>query len=207
MIELGLRPPGCTLRLILLRHGEPVPEAHGRCYGRMDVGLSETGRTQIHKKLKLLGSLNAQSIYSSPRKRACESAYIAGEYLGLQPQITSALSEIDFGAFEGLPYEEIERRYPDKYKMWMEHPTKTAFPGGEDFSTMRQRVLGFTSILPNRHANETIMIVSHGGVNRVILEDALGLSTEMIFRISQSYAGLNVIDYFSGHPLVRLMNA
>jgi alpha-ribazole phosphatase len=102
VIDMGVLPLGCTFRLILLRHGEPVPEANGRCYGRLDVGLSETGRTQIQKKLKLLRSLSPQAIYSSPRKRAVESACIAGEYLRLQPQITSALSEIDFGAFEGL---------------------------------------------------------------------------------------------------------
>src|SRR5262249_5636844 len=153
------------------------------------------------------GNLCAHAIYSSPRKRALESAAIAGEILGLKPQIVEELSEIDFGDFEGRPYQEIERLYPEEYRMWMEQPTKMTFPGGESFADLARRVLKFMSALPGKHAKQTVLIVAHGGVNRIILANALGLSSEMIFRIDQEYAGLSLIDYFSQQPVLRFINA
>jgi alpha-ribazole phosphatase len=206
VIDLGSLSNGCTFRLMLLRHGEPEPEARGRCYGRLDIGLSEAGRRQISEKVKLLGSLHAHALYASPLQRAAESAVIAGESLRLQPEIVPALAELDFGVFEGMPYQDIERLYPEEYKMWMKHPTRVAFPGGESFSEMAQRVLQFASALPEKHQNQAVVIVAHGGVNRIILANALSMPNEMIFRVDQRYAGLSVIDYFQEHPVVRIMN-
>jgi alpha-ribazole phosphatase len=207
VIDLGSLPDGCTFRLVLLRHGEPSPEAQGRCYGRLEFELSEAGRRQIEEKCKRLTNLRAHALYSSPRKRALESAAIAGEILGLKPQMVEELSELDFGAFEGMPYQEIERLYPEEYRMWMEQPTKMTFPGGESFADLARRVLKFMSALPDRHAKQTVLIVAHAGVNRIILANALGLPSEMIFRIDQEYAGVSGIDYFSQHPVVRFINA
>jgi alpha-ribazole phosphatase len=207
VIDFAFLPAGCTFRLVLLRHGEPVPEAQGRCYGRLDLGLSETGRRQIEEKCKRLSTLRTQALYCSPLQRALESATIAGEILGLQPQIADELSELHFGRFEGMPYPEIERLYPDEFKMWMEQPTKMIFPGGESFEDLARRVLQFTCALPHRHVDQSVLIVAHAGVNRVILANALGLPDDLIFRIDQGYAGLSVIDYFSQHPVVRFINA
>jgi alpha-ribazole phosphatase/probable phosphoglycerate mutase len=168
--------------------------------------LSQKGQEQLQAKLNSIRNLTAEALYTSPLKRALESAEVAGELFQLRPTVSSALREINFGNLEGLSYSQIEKMYPQEYKLWMERPTKVKFPGGESFAEMKTRVLGFQGVLLHTHANKTVVLVSHGGTNRILLAEALGIQDEMIFRIDQAYAAINVIDYFGNHPVVRLLN-
>jgi len=206
MLDFGSLPEGCSLRLVLVRHGEPVHAAKGRCYGRLDIGLSDVGRTQIQAKLCLIRSFRAVALYASPLKRAVESAAIVGVCLGLQPAVSSELQEINFGCFEGLTYSEIERLYPKEFTLWMERPSEIKFPEGESFAEVKARVLKFKEFLLNTHEGKTVILVSHGGTNRIMLAEALGILDHMSFRIDQAYAAVNIIDYFQGSPIVRLVN-
>lgn len=206
MLDCGSFPKGYSLRLVLIRHGEPEREAEGRCYGRLDIGLSDAGRKQIQDKLKLIRNFKAVALYASPLKRAMESAAIAGASLGLQPTAAPDLQEINFGCFEGLTYSEIEKLYPEEFRVWMERPAEIKFPQGESFAEVKARVLRFKEFLLQTHAGDAVVLVSHGGANRIILAEALGVQDHMIFRIDQAYAAINIIDYFQGSPIVRLVN-
>jgi broad specificity phosphatase PhoE len=206
-VALPAREHHCQLRLILLRHGQPTDEARGRCYGRLDIGLSSEGRRQIRSKIALVASLQPGAIYSSTAKRAIESAEEIGHVLNLQAKLSRKLSEIDFGTFEGMSYEEIKACYPQLFKEWMTHPTKVKFPGGESFEEMRRRALSFQAFLLRTHKRQTVLAVSHGGVNRLLLAEALRLPEQTLFRIDQAYAAVNIIDYYRDFALVRLVNA
>jgi alpha-ribazole phosphatase len=199
-------PADYSLRLILLRHGEPEEAAKGRCYGSLDLSLSEAGKKQIKEKLASIGNLRADVLYTSPSKRAAATAAIVGSLMQLEPILSPELREIDFGLFEGLTYEEIEKRYPQEYKLWMERPTEISFPQGESFAQMKARVLRFREFLLTTHPGKTVMTVSHGGANRILLAEALAVPDALIFRIDQAYAALNIIDYLPGSPIVRLVN-
>jgi alpha-ribazole phosphatase/probable phosphoglycerate mutase len=183
-------PAAGATRIILVRHGEPDDSVRGRCYGRLDPGLSPRGREQMQRAWLLLHDEPLTAIYSSPRRRAVESASLRPTE---NPAVTvdDRLREIDFGAFEGLAYDEIAKRFPEKYEEWMSRPTEVSFPGGERFGEMSARVLE----------------MSHGGTNRVVLAAALDLDPRRIFRLDQAYAGVNVIDYIGDEPLVRVINA
>src|SRR6266481_5526440 len=100
----------------------------------------------------------------------------------------------------------IEQLFPREYKLWMDHPTIVTFPGGESFAEMKKRVLEFKDFLLKTNAGKTVLVVSHGGTNRMLLAEALGITDEMVFRLDQGYAAMNIIDYFSSHTVVRLMN-
>src|SRR5690349_9609288 len=128
MPELEPLRSGCTMRVILMRHGAPEERAKGRCYGRTDFRLSTAGEHQISRSLDRLRGLPIDVLYTSPLARALESARIAEEAFGLRAKVIPELFEMDFGSFDGLSYEEIERTYPSEYKLWMEQPTKIAFP-------------------------------------------------------------------------------
>jgi len=206
MVDFDLLPGGYSARLILIRHGEPEERTRGKCYGSLDIGLSTKGRAQLEAKLSSVSNLTATALYTSPLRRALESAEIAGAFLRLQPTVSPALREIDFGTLEGLSYSEIEERYPEEYRRWMEHPTQIKFPGGESFSEMKKRVLEYQEQLLGAHRGKIMVLVSHGGTNRILLAHALGIPDEMIFRIDQAYAAINVIDYFENYPVVRLLN-
>jgi alpha-ribazole phosphatase/probable phosphoglycerate mutase len=114
-----------------------------------------------------------------------ESAHLIAAGHSLQTTTLDALSEINFGSFEGLTYEEIERRYPALYRQWMESPTEIEFPDGEGFEAMRHRVTEAAHVLRQLHGGQSVAIVAHGGVNRILLAEALEIPAARIFRIGQ----------------------
>lgn len=154
----------------------------------------------LAEKLEAAG---IDAFYTSPRRRARESA----EILSDEMIVDRRFSEIDFGDLEGLTYEEAAEQYPHLYERWMREPTAVKFPGGESFDEMRRRVLEAASVVREVHLNRTVAIVSHGGVNRILLSDALGIEPRDIFHMDQSHAGVSVIDEFDDYSVVRLMNA
>ena len=202
----GTLAAGVTHRLILVRHGEPEAYARGRCYGKLDVGLSNLGREQIRRVARRLKKMQLSAVYSSPRRRAYESAEIIAIEHKLDVSSDPRLCEIDFGEFEGLTYDEVAERYPEEYREWMERPTEVTFPGGENFMTLRERVTHCADRIRASHSGQTVAVVSHGGVNRVILAEALHLESKYVFRVDQSYASVSIIDYYDHTPVVRLVN-
>ena len=200
-----VHPHSGTTRLVFVRHGEPDQSVRGRCYGGLDVGLSARGRMQMRRARGLLRDVTCSAIYSSPKRRALESASVlAGHRASVT--VDHRLREMDFGDFEGLTYEDIAERFPEKYHEWMNRPTEVTFPAGENFTAMADRVRDAVDHIRGAHRGETIVIVSHGGVNRIALAAALELDPSRIFRLDQAYACVNVIDYLSDEPLVRLIN-
>lgn len=205
-MEKNSLPPGVTARIVLVRHGEPDADARGKCYGKLDVRLAAQGREQITRVAARLRSFPLAAVYASPRQRARESAEIiaAAHNLAVWPE--ENFCEMDFGVFEGLTYDEVAQRYPQEYQQWMERPTEVTFPGGESFAIMCERVRCAAAKLRAAHTGEMIAIVSHGGVNRVLLAEALGIPAQHIFRLAQSYAGVSIIDHYDTVPVVQLVN-
>ena len=186
-------------RLVLVRHAEPEEDARGRCYGTLDVGLSDAGRA--HARLLAPTLAPIATVYASPRRRALETA----ELLGGSPVVDDDLREIDFGDFEGRRYEEIEQSDPELYRAWMERPTTVQFPGGESFADLREPALrAFDAI---RSAHESAVVVTHGGVIRAGVAAWLGMPDEAIFRLDQSYCGVTIVEWLDGTPILRLLNA
>jgi alpha-ribazole phosphatase/probable phosphoglycerate mutase len=125
--------------------------------------------------------------------------------LPVQPM--EELAEIHFGDLEGLTYTEIEVRYPDLFESWINRPEQTRFPNGESFAEMRTRVLRAQDLLLARHSGEHIAVVTHAGVIRLLLCEALSIPARLMFRLAQRYASINRIEYFPHGPIVQLMNA
>jgi alpha-ribazole phosphatase/probable phosphoglycerate mutase len=190
----------------LIRHAEPDASVHGLCYGSLDVPLSVTGREQAAQLAERLRAEPLAAIYSSPRVRATQTAEAVAAPHGLTTCVCPAFREIDFGDFEGRPYDEIAASHPAIYRRWMESPTEVQFPTGESFAQMRERVLGAYRPLLATHEAHSIAIVTHGGVVRIVLADVLGIPPRNIFRIAQRYAALNRIRYASECPSVELVN-
>lgn len=194
---------GC---LWLLRHGEPVATARGLCYGALDVELSTEGVRQAELANAALREQPFAAIYSSARQRCLQCAQILARERTCPVDTVDALGEINFGEFEGRSYEEIAVEHPGLFRQWMERPTEFRFPGGESFEQMWRRVTNAARILRERHTGESIALVTHGGVIRILLAEALALPPENIFRIGQCYGAINLIRYFGEVPVVDLVN-
>jgi alpha-ribazole phosphatase len=191
-------------RLILVRHAEPVDDARGRCYGRLDVGLSDAGREHAHRLPTALAHLEVDAVYTSPRVRARETAEPLATARGLRPAIDDGLRELDFGELEGRRYEEIEASDPVLFRAWMETPTRVRFPGGESYADLQLR--GLRALDRIRSLHDFALVVTHGGIIRAALAEWLGMPDEAIFRLDQSYCGTTIVDWLDGVPIVRLLN-
>ena len=138
---LALPDPGAAARVVLVRHAETEESARGRCYGRLDVALSPRGKRQAQALVDALAGHPLAAVYTSPLARALDTARPLAAARGLEPAVLSAFSELDFGEVEGMTYEEIEARWPELFRAWMEDPAGVRFPGGESLADLRARVL------------------------------------------------------------------
>ena len=191
----------------LIRHGTPEEGVRGRCYGDLDVGLSTEGTQEMEELGRQLARLPLQAIYVSPKRRAAQSAALISKFRDCPVNTVAALSEIHFGLFEGRSYDDIAVEYPEIYRQWMESPTEVRFPEGESFAQMLERVTVAARSLRLKHAGESIALVTHGGVIRILLAEALSLEPRHIFRVAQRYGAINLITYFGEEPTVELVNA
>jgi alpha-ribazole phosphatase len=197
---LPRRPEGAT-RVVLIRHGETTERARGTVYGSLDVPLSRRGVAQARGLAAVLASTPVDAVYSSPRRRAVETARSIGE-----PTILDALGELNFGAFEGRTYDEIARDHPELYSQWMSNPTSVRFPGGESYKDLSTRVT--TAIRERRglHVASTFAVVAHGGVVRALIAEALQMPDTAIFSIGCDFASISVLDWYGNTPVLAVAN-
>lgn len=195
------------MRLILVRHAETELSARGRCYGSLDVGLSPLGRAQCVALEASLAEEPVAAVVSSPRVRALETAGAIARPHGLEVGVENDLRELDFGDLEGRTYDEIAARLPELYAAWMTTPTKVRFPGGESYADLKARALAAVERLRASHAGAAVVAVTHGGVVRAVVSEALGMPAEHIFRLAVDPASLTVVEWLQGEPLVRCVNS
>ncbi|HUE11147.1 MAG TPA: histidine phosphatase family protein [Steroidobacteraceae bacterium] len=193
-------------RFWLIRHGALVEEARNRCYGTLDFALSETGRTQMAGAAKYLAREPITAIYTSSRSRAVESARIIAAPKSTPIHIVPDLCEMNFGDLEGLTYDEIATRYPNTYRQWMGTPTEVLFPNGESFSQMRARVLRAFAATHAESQAQTVALVTHGGVIRILIGWALQMPDNCLFRLAQDHAAISLLTVTDGLPAVLLLN-
>jgi alpha-ribazole phosphatase len=205
-VTLALPPQGDATRLVLVRHAETDPALRGRCYGRLDVALSEEGHRQAGALGTALRAVPLTAVYSSPLARALATAAPIAAGHHLEPVVEKDLRELDFGELEGLGYEEISASRPELFRTWMETAASVRFPGGESFGDLRRRVLATVVVIEERHPGEAVAVVAHGGVVRVVLAHALGLADGAVFRLDQAYGGVSVVDRLPGAAVVRVVN-
>jgi alpha-ribazole phosphatase len=194
-------------RIYLARHGELVTSSEWRFVGHMDVALNTTGIRQFEVLAERLRDEQIEAVYSSDLQRTVQSARIVAECFGLTPVARSELREIHLGAWEGLTMDEIRASFEDEFLKRMCDVARYRIMGGESFEDVSTRVIPCLDACLDAHRGRNILIVAHGGVNRVILCHALGLPLDAIVRIEQAYACLNIIDFYDGAaPVVSLMN-
>lgn len=194
-------------RIVLVRHAQPTDDVLGRCYGALDVGLSARGRRQARLLARTLAPVALAALYTSPSRRALDTATAVAAAHGLAPVIDERLRELDFGDFEGRSYDEIERRQPEIYRQWMATPTLVQFPGGESYSDLRIRTLAALEEIRTARPGEVSTVVAHAGVLRTMIASCLQMPPEATFRLDQSHGAISVIDWVEAVPIVRLVNA
>ncbi len=190
-----------------MRHGEVANGAEKRYNGHIDVDITPNGVEQMRRLAGLLEGKPIIVVYSSDLIRSVKGAEIIANHLGVPFTPLRELRERSVGAWEGLTAEEIKERFPEEYLSWRADLLNYRPPGGERLIDVKERVLPVFKRLVASHSEQEIGMLLHGGVNRVILSDALGIAPLNLFRIDQAFGALNIIDYHEdGMPVVKLLN-
>jgi alpha-ribazole phosphatase len=194
-------------RVYLMRHGEVDNGLEKRYNGHIDVDITEKGVEQMHRLAGLLDGKPVKAVYSSDLIRSVKGARIVSARLGFEHTPVRTLRERSVGQWEGMTAEEIKQRYPEEFKVWRTDLLNYRPPEGECLQDVRDRILPEYRRIVASHPGEEIAMLLHGGVNRIILADALGLDPLNLFRIDQAFGALNIIDHFDdGMTLVKLVN-
>jgi broad specificity phosphatase PhoE len=150
-----------------------------------------------------LASVPFKAVYTSPLERALATSRAVAVRHGLDPVEVADLREIDFGDVEGLEFDQLSAELQAGL---LGEPLTVRFPGGETYGELRERVCRALVEIVERHAGETVAIVTHAGSIRAALGAWLGIDGEAIFRIDQRTASVNIVDWLDGVPIVRLVN-
>lgn len=203
--------------LYLIRHGATVgsDDAEPRYKGSIDVPLSEKGRAQVVATSSYMESrdMRPDAVYCSNLARARVSAELICNSLdGVEPEEVTEFRERHFGRWEGMSFSEITSEFPEDFSAWARDPLNFSPLDGESTLEVRDRVMPMLNDVLNKHDGGAVTLVAHGGVNRVILCELMGLSLEHIFRIEQDNACLNIVRFYDGStghapvPVVKLIN-
>ena len=194
-------------RLYLIRHGQVVGHERPAYNGHSDVELTELGRAQADWAARQLDDVRLDAVYASDLKRASYGGRLLAERKGLDLRLEPAFREINFGVWEGLSFDEIEKRYPGELERRFKDIVDHVIPGGETIRGFWERIERALGRLMDENAGRSLALVAHSGVNRAVLLQALGCGPDMIWRIDQDYGCLNIVDYFEdGRKMVRMSN-
>ncbi|HEX6798022.1 MAG TPA: histidine phosphatase family protein [Ktedonobacterales bacterium] len=200
-------PKQPAVRLVLARHGEALGNRELRYLGRTDAPLTPRGEAQARLLATALSGIPAAAIYSSPLRRAHDTAEAIGAELGLGVATDRALREQDFGAWENLTRAEVLARDRTRLAAW-EGGADTAPEDGEAPYALRERVVACANTLAARHPGATIVLASHVGPIKALICAALGLPPSGAFRMWLDPASYSVVDWRpDGAGILRAFNA
>lgn len=194
-------------RVHLLRHGQVEGYEEKRYNGQADTPLTVLGRRQSAGFAGRFQYCRLSAIYASDLQRCRFAADQIALFQRIKPVYRTDLRELCAGDWEGIPWAVLQRDAAELWQARLSDIVHIAPPGGESFCALAKRVRSGLQQIISSHPGGEIVIVSHGGVNRLILLDALGAPLESLVRIEQDYACHNIIDYYpDGRTSVSLLN-
>jgi broad specificity phosphatase PhoE len=195
-----------ALRVLLVRHAETAWNRERRYQGWQDTQLSQAGRAQAEAAGRLLAAEPLAAVWSSPLRRARETAAAIATPHGLPVRVDEAFREMGFGQWEGLSTEEVRARFPGAHRAWLETPHLAIVPGAESLVEVRERVRTGLGLLRGAHEDQRICVVSHGITSRVLILEALGLGLDRVWSLQLSSTGISELEFREDWSMVHRMN-
>ena len=192
-------PASSACRICLIRHGETQWNTERRLQGQIDIELNRNGLAQAEAAARSLERDRFSALYSSDLARAAQTAAAISRHHALPTRTDDRLRERHFGFFQGLTYDEAERRHPEFYKRFQARDTALAFEeSGESLDVFAARVRSVMDDIAHAHAGATVLVVTHGGVLDVVYRLSTGrpLQAPRDFRIPN--AAFNWVEHQDG---------
>jgi broad specificity phosphatase PhoE len=183
-------------KLILIRHGHVQGISPERFRGRAELPLTDLGRREAElTAARIAASWRPAAIYTSPMSRAVDTGAAVGKPFGLSPSAMPGLNDIDYGDWQGLTTDEARARWPGELDTWYRHPDWAALPHGEALQPVLARVVAALREVVRNHPDDTVVLVAHDSVNRVLLLHVLELPLSRYWRFKQSPCCINELDF------------
>lgn len=198
-----MRPP---VRLLLLRHGEVEERYHRIFGGRIDMELSSRGHEQARALARYVRQRPMQAIYVSPMRRAQQTLAPLVSHCPKPPVAEKDFREVDFGVWTGLSWEQVHARYGVRAFDWLKLLDASSIPQAESVPRFRARLEPPLRRILAEHAGETVGIVCHGGVIRMMLSILLNLPFSQMASFEIDYASLTRVDVHASKTEVMLLN-
>jgi probable phosphoglycerate mutase len=185
-------------RVIIVRHGQTQWNLKLIRQGHLDSPLTDRGIAQAKALGKRLAQEGFNALYSSDLGRAVQTAEMIGAVTGHCVVIDERLRERNLGVFQGLGRDEIERRFPEEYRLHRSIGPDYVIPSGESVRQQVERNLLCLAELGAKHVAETIVVVTHGGVLSGLFRHTFSIPFSAPRRFEFMNASLNVFNYENG---------
>lgn len=182
--------------LFLVRHCATEASSDGRYCGRLDLGLTREGQAQAQVLAAFLVERRPTTLFSSPLKRARQTAKPLSKVSKLQPQILDDMTEQDFGAWDGLTESQMRERDAEYFEQWRAAPQDIALPEGENITHVAERAKRVLEHIRKSDPNGVTCAVGHKTFNRVLISLLEDLPLESYRRsVPQPVGAINIITW------------
>jgi broad specificity phosphatase PhoE len=194
------------VNIILVRHGETDWNTEQVFRGRIDVPLNQVGLSQAEAVGHFLKGRDLDALFSSPLKRAFETARMLAKGRNLEIVAEEGLIDINFGLWQGMSHQKVREDFKDLYSRWISEPHKVIFPEGESLREVSARSQKVLDTIVKNNPGRTVVLVSHRVINKVLLCSVLGLKLSHFWNIRQDTCAVNCFEYKKGNYYLTLLN-
>ena len=195
-------------KILLSRHGHVEGIQPARFRGRAELALTEHGVAQADALAKrVAANWKPAAVFTSPLQRCVLTGGKIAAACGIKSEVRDGLGDIDYGAWQMRTHDEVSAESPEAYRQWHSAPQLTRFPNGESLQDVMARATDVLREALLRYPEQTVVLVGHDSVNRVLLLQLLDMPLAAYWRLVQDPCTLNEIDVFAaGDVRVQRVN-
>jgi broad specificity phosphatase PhoE len=194
-------------KIILVRHGQTAWNREERFRGHADIPLDETGFAQAKATgIRIASQWKPEAIYAGPLSRTIQTAESTAHLFNLMVRVEPGLIDVDCGQWQGLTPDEASQHWPAEFQAYLHAPGDFRFPGGEALEMARLRAMKCVDGLIARYPDQTIVMVSHTALNRLILLSVLGMDSRSFWKIRQDTCAINAFETEDNKFTLTLLN-
>jgi broad specificity phosphatase PhoE len=196
-----------TCLLYLVRHGTTTMNVENRYRGRCDVPLDAQGYQDAVDAARELSRVGLAAVYTGPLRRTIATAQIIADEARVPDlRILHGLTNVDYGAWQGMTSDEAAIYAPDAFALYRSSPGRAACPLGERLSDAQERMIEALRLIGHRHAGETVAAVTHAVMIRLLVAALSGVDDES-WRIPVGRGSLTEVRIRDDHIVVAALPA
>lgn len=195
-------------KILLSRHGHVEGIQPARFRGRAELALTEHGLAQADALARrIAANWKPAAVFTSPLQRCVLTGVRIAAACGIKGEVREGLGDIDYGAWQMRTHDEVSAESPEAFRQWRSAPQLTRFPKGESLQDVMARVSDVLREALVRYPEQTIVLVGHDSVNRVLLLTLLDMPLAAYWRLVQDPGTLNEIEILAaGDVRVQRLN-